>query len=217
MDEVFAQSPSFVFPLNLHSTFLSIGFVIINTHARYCRGQGQQLLPACCFPSAGWVPCGSFPGSQDPSDSYSITPHEQCCSPGAPQTYEHPTTTPERLSLSFLLSGKEHWELWSLHCCKQKFNMNYSGRRHTVGSKLGYRLWCGPFKEEAFLLWVPWDAGWELLKKLQSSWCVPLMRVEGEQEPAWGKAGRGLGRAGDEGATAALFDAEPAALITPKM
>lgn len=46
---------------------------------------------------------------------------------------------------------------------------------------------------------------------------MSLMRVEGEQDPAWGKAGRNLGRARDEGAKAALSNAAPGASITLRM
>lgn len=41
---------SFVFPLNLHSTSLSIDFMVINTHTGDTVGGGDG---SCCFPSAG--------------------------------------------------------------------------------------------------------------------------------------------------------------------
>lgn len=43
------------------------------------------------------------------------------------------------------------------------------------------------------------------------------MRVEGEQEPAWGKAERGLEGSGDEGTREVLFNVECGASITLKM
>lgn len=102
MDEVFAQSHSFVFPLNLHSTSLSISFLMINPRTHEAKCMVPLMAETAVAPrhvqdvSSPSLFLGQYSHltEEPPANSCAATPRAP---PGLCRTYGHPKPTLELL------------------------------------------------------------------------------------------------------------------------
>lgn len=122
MDELFAPSHSFVFPLNLHSIFLSIGFVVRNTYTHETKSTmlsmaGAAAASSLLLPTCGMgpvQPAALFKGLKPQPMPHPINPMSSAAPRGSADLWASHKLSGDALTPFPLASTvQEQGELWS--------------------------------------------------------------------------------------------------------